>query len=132
MKKQPIKPTRSKFNILRQVCNLIPPHLVSKIARVTGVEAKSRTFKPWSHVVTQCYAQLTHRVVSVHRSRAGICPTHREGTEALEALPATRRAAAGNRRPEWLSPVEPPRAQPVSGQPRRGVGRLQTRPARAA
>ena len=53
MKKQPIKPTRSKFNSLGQVCNLIPQHLVSKIARVTGLEDKSRTFKPWSHVVTQ-------------------------------------------------------------------------------
>ena len=62
MKKEPIKPTRSKFNILRQVCNLIPQHLVSKIARVTGAEDKSRTFKPWSHVVSQCYAQLTHSI----------------------------------------------------------------------
>ena len=62
MKKQPIKPTRSQFNILRQVCNLIPQHLVSKIARATGAADKSRTFKPWSHVVTQCYAQLTHSI----------------------------------------------------------------------
>ena len=62
MKKQPIKPTRSKFNILRQVCNLIPPHLVSKTARATGAADQARTFKPWSHVVTQCYAQLTHSI----------------------------------------------------------------------
>jgi hypothetical protein len=41
MKKQQIKPTRSKFNILRQVCNYIPEHTVAKIARATGVENKS-------------------------------------------------------------------------------------------
>ncbi len=70
---------------------------------------------------------------SLRRSRAGICPTHGEGTESLEALPSTGRAAAGNRRPEWLSPVEPPCAQSVSGQARHDGGpHLQARPARAA
>ena len=62
MKKHKIKPTRSQFSILRQICNLIPQHLVSKIARSTGVEDKSRTYKPWSHVVSQAYAQLTHSI----------------------------------------------------------------------
>ena len=62
MKKQQIKPTRSKFNILRQICNLIPQHTVSKMARETGAEDKSRTFTPWSHVVSQSYAQLTHSI----------------------------------------------------------------------
>jgi hypothetical protein len=62
MKKQQIKPTRSKFNILRQICNLIPQHTVATIARETGVEGKSRTFTPWSHVVSQAYAQLTHSI----------------------------------------------------------------------
>src|SRR5271157_2773398 len=62
MKKQPIKPTRSQFNILRQICNLIPQHTVAKIARETGAEGKSRTFTPWSHVVSQAYAQLTHSI----------------------------------------------------------------------
>src|SRR6266705_1669396 len=62
MKKHQIKPTRSKFNILRQICNYIPQHTVSKIARTTGAEDKARTFSPWSHVVSQCYAQLTHSI----------------------------------------------------------------------
>jgi hypothetical protein len=62
MKKQQIKPTRSKFNILRQICNFIPQHSVAKIARETGAEDKSRTFMPWSHVVSQSYAQLTHSI----------------------------------------------------------------------
>ncbi len=59
-KKKTIKPTRGQFNILRQICNHIPPHEVSKIARDTGAEERSRTFKPWSHVVSLLYAQLTH------------------------------------------------------------------------
>lgn len=60
--KNQIKPTRSKLNILRQICNLIPQHMVSKIARSTGAEDKSRTFSPWSHLVSQLYAQLTHSI----------------------------------------------------------------------
>ena len=62
MKKRNINPTRSKMNILRQVCNFIPEQEVSKIARVTGVEDKTRTFTPWSHVVSLGYAQLTHSI----------------------------------------------------------------------
>jgi hypothetical protein len=39
-KKNTIKPTRGKFNLLRQICDLIPAHEVSKIARESGVEDK--------------------------------------------------------------------------------------------
>jgi len=61
MKKQTQrKPTRGKFSLLRQLCNLIPNHLVPQLARAHAVEAKSRTFRPWSHVVSLIYAQLTH------------------------------------------------------------------------
>jgi len=60
VKKKTTKPTRSRFNILRQICNFIPEHEVSKIARETGVEDLSRTFSPWSHTVSLCHAQLTH------------------------------------------------------------------------
>jgi hypothetical protein len=62
MKNKTINPTRSKFNVLHQVCNLIPQHLVSKLARGTGVEDKSRSFSPWSHVVSLCHAQLAHSI----------------------------------------------------------------------
>jgi hypothetical protein len=31
------KPTASKVSLLRQICNFIPPHLVPKLARDTGV-----------------------------------------------------------------------------------------------
>jgi hypothetical protein len=54
------KPTRHKFTLLHQLCNLIPNHLVPGLARQHDVQAKSRTFKPWSHVVSLLYAQLTH------------------------------------------------------------------------
>src|ERR1035437_4199117 len=56
------KPTPGKFPLLRQLCNLIPAHLVPKLARDTGVTARSRTFTPWSHVVSLLYAQLTHAI----------------------------------------------------------------------
>jgi hypothetical protein len=62
MKQLKQAPARSKFNILRQVCNLIPQHTVARIARTTGVEDKARTFTPWSHVVSHCYAQLAHSI----------------------------------------------------------------------
>jgi hypothetical protein len=51
-----------KFEVLRQICNLIPPFLVSKVARQFGVHKKARRFTPWSHVVTMLYAQLTHAI----------------------------------------------------------------------
>jgi hypothetical protein len=54
------KPTKAKFSILRQICNWIPNHLVPKLARETKAEDEARTYKPWSHVVTLLYAQLTH------------------------------------------------------------------------
>jgi hypothetical protein len=60
MKNKTIKPTRCQFTILRQICNLIPEHLVSKIARQTKVDQRARTFSPWSHVVALLHAQLSH------------------------------------------------------------------------
>ena len=61
MKKPPHStPTRSKFTVFRQLCNLIPQHLVSQLARGTGAQEKSRSFTPWSHVVSLLFAQFTH------------------------------------------------------------------------
>ena len=54
------KPMGSRFTLLRQLCNLIPNHLVPRLAREHGADTRSRTFKPWSHVVSLIYAQLTH------------------------------------------------------------------------
>ena len=55
-------PARAKFSIFRQVCNLIPERMVSRIAHATGAQEMSRTFSPWSHVVSLGYAQLTHSI----------------------------------------------------------------------
>jgi IS4 transposase len=55
-------PTGSKFTVLNQLCKYIPPHLVPKLARETGVDEKARTFSPWSHVVSLCYGQLAHSI----------------------------------------------------------------------
>jgi hypothetical protein len=62
MKKKNSKPTRSKFNVLRQLCKFISQSAVKQIARATGAKDRSRTFNPWSHVVSLIYAQLTHSI----------------------------------------------------------------------
>ena len=66
MKNKTLNPTRSKFSIFRQICNFIPQHLVSKIARTTGAKDKSRTFTPWSHVVSLGCAQLTTHSIGLN------------------------------------------------------------------
>lgn len=51
---------KKPLTALYQVCKLIPQNLVSKLARKHGVDKKSRTFTPWSHVVSMLYAHLGH------------------------------------------------------------------------
>ena len=51
---------KSPYTVLNQICNLIPPLLVPNLARQFGVDKKSRTFSPWSHVVGLMYAHLSH------------------------------------------------------------------------
>jgi hypothetical protein len=51
-----------KYTMFKQVCNLIPPHLVNTLAKAHGVDEKSRTFTPWSHITALVYAQLTHAI----------------------------------------------------------------------
>ena len=62
MKNKTVKPTHGQFTILRQICNLIPEHLVPKLARQTKVDQQARTFSPWSHVVSLLHAQLSHSI----------------------------------------------------------------------
>jgi len=54
------KPARTSLSVFAQLCNLIPPFLVSKTARKFGVDKKARSFSPWSHLVALLYAQFTH------------------------------------------------------------------------
>lgn len=42
------------------MCNLIPGHMVTNLAKEFGVDARSRTYTPWSHVVSLLYAHFTH------------------------------------------------------------------------
>ena len=90
MNKKTIHPTRSQFTILRQICNLIPRGLVRQIAAETGAEDKSRTFLPWSHVVSLAHGQLSHSIglndlcdsLQLHRgplSMLGATPPSRNG-----------------------------------------------------
>ena len=55
-----INSTACKLSVLRQLCNLIPVHLVSELARKHHSEAHARTFSHWSHVVSLIFAKLTH------------------------------------------------------------------------
>ena len=60
MKKSHKPAKKSPYTVLNQICNLIPPLLVPNLAREHGVDRKSRTFSPWSHVVGLMYAHLSH------------------------------------------------------------------------
>lgn len=62
MKNKKVRPTASKFTALKQICNFIPGHLVSKVARATGADKKARDFSNWSHVVSLLQAQLSHAI----------------------------------------------------------------------
>lgn len=55
-----MKPSKRKLTILKQICNLVPGHLVHKLAKEHGVDKQSRSFSPWSHVVSLFFAQLSH------------------------------------------------------------------------
>jgi hypothetical protein len=54
------QPSRGDSTVLRQICELIPGHLVPKLARQYGVEEQARSFTAFSHVVAMLYAQLSH------------------------------------------------------------------------
>jgi len=85
MKKKNNKPNqsqpKSKLPVLRQVCNLIPAFLVSKLARKFGCDKQARTYSPWSHVVSLIYGQLTH-ALSLH----DICDALRNHRGSLSTI----------------------------------------------
>ena len=60
MKKTHMNSTAGKFRAFHQVCNLIPAHLVPKIAREHHSEAHARTFSHWSHVVALLFSKFSH------------------------------------------------------------------------
>lgn len=56
----PARTTKTNMTMIRQTCELIPPHLVPKLAREYHVD--TRKFSAWSHVTAHLYGQLTHAV----------------------------------------------------------------------
>ena len=76
-----MKPAKHQFSVLKQICNYIPSYLVTKLANKHGVSARSRSFSPWSHVVSLVYAQLSHAL-----SLNDICDSLRNHSGALASV----------------------------------------------
>lgn len=55
-----MKSANHEYTIFKQICNLIPVHLVPKFARVFGADKKARTFSPWSHIVAMRHVQIAY------------------------------------------------------------------------
>jgi len=55
-----MNPSKRKVTVLKQISKLIPRNLVPKLASKHGVDKQSRSFTPWSHVLSLMYAQLSH------------------------------------------------------------------------
>jgi len=80
-----MKPAKHKYTILKQICNLIPAHLVSKLARTFGADKKARSFSPWSHIVAMLHVQIAHSlslndVADTLRNHSGVLTTIRRAT----------------------------------------------------
>ena len=56
----PAKSTRGNMTLVRQICQLIPNHMVPKLAREYGIDA--RKFSSWSHITAHIYGQLTRSI----------------------------------------------------------------------
>lgn len=69
------KPTKHKFNILKQVCELIPRNLVPKLS--TKHNIRTRSFSSWSHVVSLVHCQLSH---SLSLNDVSDCLRNHEGS----------------------------------------------------
>ena len=76
-----MKPAKHTMTVLKQVVELIPAYLVAKLARKHGVDKKSRSFTPWSHVVSLVHAQLAHSL-----SLNDVCDDLRNHSGALSTL----------------------------------------------
>ncbi len=56
----PARSTKGSMTLSKQICEQIPAHVVPKLARDYGIDA--RQFSAWSHVVSQIYGQVMHTV----------------------------------------------------------------------
>src|ERR1035441_10932459 len=100
MKNQKL-PTASKFSIVRQLCNYIPNHLVPKLARETGVDEQARTYEEWSHIVTLCYAQVTHSI-----GLNDVCDALQLNSGPLSAIRGATPPTRNNRSEEHTSELQ--------------------------
>jgi len=80
-----MKNIKCKYTVLQQICNLIPPFLVKKLAVKHGVDKQARSFSPWSHVISMLYVHVAHSlslndVVDTLRNHAGVLTTIRSAT----------------------------------------------------
>ncbi len=80
-----MKPAKHEYTILKQICNLIPAHLVPKLARSFGADKKARSFSPWSHIVAMLHVQIAHSlslndVADTLRNHSGVLTTIRRAT----------------------------------------------------
>jgi hypothetical protein len=76
---------KSQYTILKQICQYIPANLTASLAHKHGVDKKSRSFSPWSHVVSLIFAQLAHSlslndVADTLSAHSGILSTIRGAT----------------------------------------------------
>jgi len=55
-----MNPSKRKVTVLKQISKLIPRNMIPKLASKHGVDKQSRSFTPWSHVLSLMYAQLSH------------------------------------------------------------------------
>lgn len=85
MKKKPTHRAGVQPTVLRQLVECIPAYLVAKLARQHGVDAQTRTFTPWSHVVALLYAQISHAL-----SLNDVCDGLRLWATPLRALRGAR------------------------------------------
>ncbi len=76
-----MKPAKSTMTVLKQVVDQIPAYLVPKLAKKHGVDKKSRSFTPWSHVVSLVHTQLAHSL-----SLNDVCDDLRNHSGALGTL----------------------------------------------
>ena len=76
-----MKPTRSKFTVMRQLVAMIPAGMAGKLAREHGVEKRTRSFSAWSHVVSLIFAQVSHAL-----SLNDVCDTLRHHSGALATV----------------------------------------------
>ena len=80
-----MNPAKHQYTILKQICQHIPAHLVSKLARSFGIDKKVRSFSPWSHVVAMLHVQIAHSlslndVADTLRNHSGVLTTIRGAT----------------------------------------------------